>query len=134
MIVAFKGNYSGMILLEALEGERPSGEANEGVGQAADRGHGLSQGQGRRLEETIFSPFWHFHEYFKETCLLLQIASMLQPFLEFSGEPLGIHEKKKSISILHPIFSSQCVSQLVGGLLLLVLKFSPVRPLPERQH
>lgn len=29
MIVAFKGNYSGMILLEALEGERRSGEANE---------------------------------------------------------------------------------------------------------
>lgn len=27
MTVAFKGNYSGIILLEALEGERPSGEA-----------------------------------------------------------------------------------------------------------
>lgn len=31
MIVAFKGNYSGIILLEALEGERQSGEANERV-------------------------------------------------------------------------------------------------------
>lgn len=28
MIVAFKGNHSGIILLEALEGERRSGEAN----------------------------------------------------------------------------------------------------------
>lgn len=29
MIVAFKGNYSGMILLEELEGERRPWEANE---------------------------------------------------------------------------------------------------------
>lgn len=50
MIVAFKGNDSGLILLEALEGERRSGEANgrararvltEGTACPGDRAEGL---------------------------------------------------------------------------------------------
>lgn len=53
MFVAFKGNYSGMILLEALVGERRSGEANErararvltgGMACPRDRAEGLRKG------------------------------------------------------------------------------------------
>lgn len=77
MIVAFKGNYSGMILLEELKEGRLSWKANERAWARVLTGHGLSQGQGQSLEKTGCSPFWHFHKCFKDKCLLLRSASML---------------------------------------------------------
>lgn len=77
MIVAFKGNYSGMILLEELKEERLSWKANERVWARVLTRPGLSQGQDQSLEKTGCSPFWHFHKSFKDKCLLLRSASML---------------------------------------------------------
>lgn len=92
------------------------------------------------LRKGFSAPFGAFHKYFKEKCSLLQIIGML--FITEAAIPrvlwwaLWASDSilEKSISILHPIFSSPCVSQLVGGLLLLVLKYPPVQPLPERKH
>lgn len=92
------------------------------------------------LEKNGFQPLWRFHKYFKEKCSLLQITGMLLiteatiPRVLWWALWASDSILEKSIFVLHPIFSSPCVSQLVGGLLLLVLKFPPVRPLPERKH
>lgn len=77
MIVAFKGNYSGMILLEELKEERLSWEADERAWAGVLAGHGLSQGQDRSPEKTGCSPFWHFFKYFQDKCLLLRSTGML---------------------------------------------------------
>lgn len=69
MFVVCEQNCYGTILSEELDRDRPAWEANERAW--------LSQGQARRLEKTVFSPFWHCHEFFREKCSLLGIAHVL---------------------------------------------------------
>lgn len=74
MTVVFKGNYSGMILLEELEGERGAWKANECLARVLTEGMARHRG---RAQIAGVQPLRHFHKYFKEKCLLLRIASML---------------------------------------------------------
>lgn len=63
MIVAFKGNYSGMILLEELEGGRWSWEANERA-----RARVLTQGMACHRDRTEGPRKW-----FSAPLALLQV-------------------------------------------------------------
>lgn len=116
----------GAILLEELEGERLAWELMRGCGPGRWQRAGLVTGTDTTENCSYKSlvcrcyviAYWDSHSWGSALVSFWASDSILE----------------KSIFVSHPIFSSQCVSQLVGGLLLSVFKFFPVWPSPERKH